>query len=182
MKQNHILLCALLFICASAQAYDESSTVFFDVTGTIDAVSCNVAVLPSDNINLGTIGTQYLKGIPGGNGPYTLVSLQFSGCTDNIASATITFSGDPYDATYTMIYKNKISGESAAGGVGLQLFTSTEGGQTFAPLGNGDAYEFPFIKDADSNTFKMIARLYTPYGDVTGGQFSTTVTFNVSYK
>ncbi|QPK01324.1 fimbrial protein [Enterobacter mori] len=180
MKRNALLSGMLLFISISARAYDANSQVDFSVTGTIEPITCNVAILPSDNVNIGTISSQHLAGIPGGNGPSTVISLQFSGCTSEVTSSTITFSGEPYDGTYAMIYKNNRSGSDAAGGIGLQLFT-TSGNGAFTPLGNGDAYDFQF-DDTETNTFRMLARLYTPYGNVSAGAFSTTVTFNVSYQ
>ena len=49
-----LLVASLLLLSLPALAYEGSSTVNFNVTGTIEAPSCEVAVEPSNSIDLGT--------------------------------------------------------------------------------------------------------------------------------
>ncbi|MFO6063451.1 hypothetical protein, partial [Pseudomonas aeruginosa] len=51
-----------------ALAYEGSSTVNFNVTGTIEAPSCEVAVEPSNSIDLGTVSSQTFSGHAGASG------------------------------------------------------------------------------------------------------------------
>ena len=60
------LLVAILLLSLPALAYEGSSTVNFNVTGTIEAPSCEVAVEPSNSIDLGTVSSQTFSGHAGG--------------------------------------------------------------------------------------------------------------------
>ena len=59
------LLVAILLLSLPALAYEGSSTVNFNVTGTIEAPSCEVAVEPSNSIDLGTVSSQTFSGHAG---------------------------------------------------------------------------------------------------------------------
>ncbi len=100
------LLVAILLLSLPALAYEGSSTVNFNVTGTIEAPSCEVAVEPSNSIDLGTVSS----------------------------------------------------------------------------LGPGDQYLYTFGDDADIHTFNMVARMFSPYGQVRSGMVGFTATFDVAYK
>lgn len=163
---------------ALAWAYDASSTVNFNVTGMIEEPSCEVSVKPSDNIDLGTVSSQHLVGKPGANSSNVPVSLEFNNCSKDTAQVTITFSGAYYDDTYSMIYKNAQTDSSGAKGIGLQLFSLKD----TKSLGPGDQYIYTFSDEARGHVFDMIARMYTPYGQITAGKVFFAATFNVSYK
>ena len=60
-----ILLASLVQLSLPALAYEGSSTVNFAVTGTIEAPSCEVAVEPSNSIDLGTVSSQTFSGNAG---------------------------------------------------------------------------------------------------------------------
>ena len=62
------LLVAILLLSLPALAYEGSSTVNFNVTGTIEAPSCEVAVEPSNSIDLGTVSSQTFSGHAGASG------------------------------------------------------------------------------------------------------------------
>lgn len=172
------MLLALLLLSSSAQAYSDHSSVPFTVQGKIESASCNIAILPSSAINLGTVGRDSLNGAAGTSSAPKQVSLQFSNCDAGLTAAKMTFSGEPYDPSYPMIYKNDYPNSAdAASGVGLQLQSLTDA----ASLGPNDIYEIN-VDDANVSTFSMLARMYAPYGIVSAGKFSATVTFNVTYK
>ncbi|MBA7843875.1 fimbrial protein [Klebsiella sp. RHBSTW-00484] len=175
-----LVLCCItqLFVTSTAWAYDANSTVNFNVTGMIEEPSCEVLVKPSENIDLGTVSYQHMTGKPGANSESVPVQLEFDNCSKDTASVTITFSGAYFDNTYSMIYKNSQTDSSGAKGVGLQLL-SLNGAKS---LGPGDQYTYTFSDEARGHVFDMIARMYTPYGQITAGNVLFTATFNVSYK
>lgn len=168
----------LLSSTMPAWAYDAASTVNFNVTGTIEEPVCEVSIKPSENIDLGTVSYQHLTGKPGANSENIPVYLEFENCSKGTASVTITFSGSYYDSTYSMIYKNAQTDSSGAKGVGLQLFSLKDA----KSLGPGDQYTYTFSDEPGGHVFDMIARMYTPYGQITAGGVIFTSTFNVSYK
>ncbi|MDP1491828.1 fimbrial protein, partial [Klebsiella pneumoniae] len=43
-------------------------------------------------------------------------------------------------------------------------------------------YLYTFGDDADIHTFKMVARMFSPYGQVRSGMVGFTATFDVAYK
>lgn len=174
-----VLCCTIqLFVSAAAWAYDANSTVNFNVTGTIEEPSCEVSIKPSENIDLGTVSYQHMTGKAGANSENVPVYLQFENCAQGTASVTITFSGSGYDSTYSMIYKNAQTDSSGAKGVGLQLFSLKDS----KSLGPGDQYIYTFSDGEGGHTFDMIARMYTPYGQITAGGVIYAATFNVYYK
>lgn len=178
MKSRTLLLITGLLLSGTmpAWAYDATSTVNFNVTGTIEEPVCEVSVKPSNAIDLGTVSYQYLTGKPGATSETTAVSLVFDNCSTGTTSAAITFNGVPFDSTYTAIYENELI--YGAKDVGLQLL-SAEDQKT---LGPNDSYTYVFNDSSSGHTFDMSARMYTPYGHVTAGNVAYTVTFNVSYK
>ena len=88
-----------------ALAYEGSSTVNFNVTGTIEAPSCEVAVEPSNSIDLGTVSSQTFSGHAGASGASVPVKLVFSSCSADASAVTIAFSGTSFDSTHASIYK-----------------------------------------------------------------------------
>lgn len=101
-----ILVASLLLLSLPALAYEGSSTVNFNVTGTIEAPSCEVAVEPSNSIDLGTVSSQTFSGNAGSSGASVPVKLVFSSCSADASAVTIAFSGAKFDNTYTSVYKN----------------------------------------------------------------------------
>ncbi len=173
-----ILLASLVQLSLPALAYEGSSTVNFAVTGTIEAPSCEVAVEPSNSIDLGTVSSQTFSGNAGSNGASVPVKLVFSRCSADASAVTISFSGAKFDSTYASVYKNFRTDSDGASGVGMQLLTLTDQ----QPLGPGDQYLYTFGDSADVHTFNMVARMFSPYGQVTPGIVSFTATFDVAYK
>ncbi|MDU3755402.1 MAG: fimbrial protein [Klebsiella pneumoniae] len=161
------LLVAILLLSLPALAYEGSSTVNFNVTGTIEAPSCEVAVEPSNSIDLGTVSSQTFSGHAGA-----------SGASADASAVTIAFSGTSFDSTHASIYKNFQTGSNGASGVGLQLQSMADQ----QPLGPGDQYLYTFGDDADIHTFNMVARMFSPYGQVRSGMVGFTATFDVAYK
>lgn len=173
-----LALCCItqLFVSSAVWAYDAGSTVNFNVTGNIEEPVCEVAVKPSNTINLGTVSYQRLTGKPGASSETTAVALVFDNCSTGTASVTITFNGVPFDGTYTAIYENELT--YGAKNVGLQLLSADEQ----KTLGPNDSYTYVFSDSPEGHAFNMSARMYTPNGRVTAGNVAYTVTFNVSYK
>lgn len=91
---------------------------------------------------------------------------------------TIAFSGTSFDSTHASIYKNVQTGSNGASGVGLQLMSMAEQ----QPLGPGDQFLYTFGDSADVHTFNMVARMFSPYGQVSPGIVGFTATFDVAYK
>ena len=173
-----ILVASLLLLSLPALAYEGSSTVNFNVTGTIEAPSCEVAVEPSNSIDLGTASSQTFSGNAGSSGASVPVKLVFSSCSADASAVTIAFSGAKFDNTYTSVYKNFRTGSDGASGVGMQLLTLADQ----QPLGPGDQYLYTFGDRADVHIFNMVARMFSPYGQVRPGIVSFTATFDVAYK
>lgn len=173
-----ILVASLLLLSLPALAYEGSSTVNFNVTGTIEAPSCEVAVEPSNSIDLGTASSQTFSGNAGSSGASVPVKLVFSSCSADASAVTIAFSGAKFDNTYTSVYKNFRTGSDGASGVGMQLLTLADQ----QPLGPGDQYLYTFGDRADVHIFNMVARMFSPYGQVKPGIVGFTATFDVAYK
>lgn len=173
-----ILVASLLLLSLPALAYEGSSTVNFNVTGTIEASSCEVAVEPSNSIDLGTVSSQTFSGNAGSSGASVPVKLVFSSCSADASAVTIAFSGAKFDNTYTSVYKNFRTGSDGASGVGMQLLTLADQ----QPLGPGDQYLYTFGDRADVHIFNMVARMFSPYGQVRPGIVGFTATFDVAYK
>ncbi|PJR48405.1 fimbrial protein [Klebsiella sp. H-Nf2] len=173
-----ILVASLLLLSLPALAYDGSSTINFNVTGTIEAPSCEVVVEPSNSIDLGTVSLQTFSGHAGASGANVPVKLVFSSCSADASAVTIAFSGTSFDSTHASVYKNLQTGSNGASGVGLQLM----GMANQQPLGPGDQYLYTFGGRADVHTFNMVARMFSPYGQVSPGIVGFTATFDVAYK
>lgn len=182
-KITSVLTCALVllpgsfFIAPCALAYDESSTLNINVTGSIEEPSCEVAVKPPTTIDLGTVSYQTLTGKAGSHGQSTPVKLEFTNCAAGLTSVTLSFSGSSYDDTYPSIYKSNQTGSNGASGVGMQLLSQTDQ-QT---LGPSERYLYTF-DNTDTHTFNMLARMYSPYGKISAGVVGFTATFDVAYK
>lgn len=172
------VLASLLLLSAPGLAYESNSTVNFKVTGTIEAPSCEVAVEPSNRIDLGTVPYQTFSGKAGSSSASVPVKLLFSNCSAYASAVTITFSGAGFDEAHTSIYKSYMTGNSGASGIGLQLLSMAD--QQL--LGPGNQYLFTFDSEADIHTFTMAARMYSPYGQVSPGIVGFTATFDVAYK
>ena len=99
-----VALVSLLLLSLQALAYEGSSTVNFNVTGTIEAPSCEVAVQPSNSIDLGTVSSQTFSGYAGSSGASVPVKLVFSCCSADESAVTIAFSGAKIHDTYTSVY------------------------------------------------------------------------------
>lgn len=173
-----IILASLLLLSLPARAYEGSSTINFNVTGTIEAPSCEVAVEPSNSIDLGTVSSQTFSGHAGASGASVPVKLVFTHCSADASAVTIAFSGTSFDSTHASIYKNVQTGSNGASGVGLQLLSMSDQ----QPLGPGDQYLYTLVNETDVHTFDMVARMYAPYGQVSPGIVGFTATFDVAYK
>jgi type 1 fimbria pilin len=173
-----ILVASLLLLSLPALAYEGSSTVNFNVTGTIEAPSCEVAVEPSNSIDLGTVSSQTFSGNAGSSGASVPVKLVFSSCSADASAVTIAFSGAKFDNTHASVYKNfrQAATGPAASVCNFSLMADQQ------PLGPGDQYLYTFGDDADVHTFNMVARMFSPYGQVRPGIVGFTATFDVAYK
>lgn len=168
---------AILLLSLPALAYEGSSTVNFNVTGTIEAPSCEVAVEPSNSIDLGTVSSQTFSGHAGASGASVPVKLVFSSCSADASAVTIAFSGTSFDSTHASIYKNFQTGSNGASGVGLQLQSMADQ----QPLAPATSISIPLGTMRISIPliwwhvcFRLMA--------VRSGMVGFTATFDVAYK
>ncbi|WP_157953009.1 fimbrial protein [Limnobaculum parvum] len=170
------LCMALLGIGFNAVAYNASDTVPINVTGAIYASSCTVT-FPGD-IDLGTYYRQNIS-VAGAHTPEVMVTVNLTGCSPFISKATASFSGTPYaeDTGFgAYLYANNIA--DGAHDLGLQLFNN----DLTVSLGNNTSYMVNIDGTTQSASLVMAARLYTPHGTPTAGDFSATVTINFTYN
>jgi outer membrane usher protein len=103
------------------------------------------------------------------------VSLVFDNCSTGTASVTITFSGTPFDSTYTSIYENELI--YGAKSVGLQLLSANEQ----KTLGPNDSYTYVSVIALKGIPLIWRQNVYAEWAH-NGGNVAYTVTFNVAYK
>ncbi|EOI3488693.1 fimbrial protein SthD [Cronobacter sakazakii] len=170
------LLISNALIPVPGLAAGSQDTINFSVTGTIIRPSCNIEA-PSV-VKLGTFNRQDLS-IAGANSASIPVLVKLTGCTAGLSEATAQFSGQPYDngAMGTAIYANQA--ENGAGDLGLQLINFD--GKPLVNLANGVSYSVPIKADTHSGMLSLIARMYSPLGKPTDGDFSSSVTINFIY-
>ncbi|WP_168189641.1 fimbrial protein [Limnobaculum zhutongyuii] len=170
------LFLGLMGMVFNAAAYNDSDSVPFNVTGSIYASSCTVT-FPGD-INLGTYYRQNIS-VAGANTSDIPVAVSLTDCSPFISKATASFSGTAYteDAGYgSTLYANSIVG--GAQDLGLQLFNS----DPMVSLGNNANYVINIDPSTKSASLNMTARMYTPHGSPTAGDFSAAVTINFTYQ
>lgn len=166
-----------LFTPGKLLAFDASSVVQVQVTGTIIATSCQVDV--PQEVNLGEVSRQDIS-VPGGNSGTMVVTLKLSQCSPQLTQATVSFTGSPY--TDDPAYANAIYASQTTDGakdIGLQLFNID--GKALVNLANGVSYNFPIQADTHTGLLSIGARMYTPHGAPTAGDFKSAVTVNFTY-
>ncbi|WP_336219652.1 fimbrial protein [Citrobacter amalonaticus] len=173
---------ALMALCVIPSgkllAFDASSVVQVQVTGTIIASSCQVEV--PQEVSLGQISRQDLS-VPGGNSSTMVVALKLSQCSPQLTRATVSFTGMPYtdDPAYAnAIYANEMA--DGAKDIGLQLFNID--GKALVNLANGVSYSFPVQTETHAGLLSIGARMYSPHGTPTAGDFKSAVTVNFTYQ
>lgn len=171
------LLVAILLLSLPALAYEGSSTVNFNVTGTIEAPSCEVAVEPSNSIDLGTVSSQTFSGHAGASGASVPVKLVFSSCSADASAVTIAFSGTSFDSTHASIYKTS----RLAATVPAASVCSCRAWPTSSPLAPATSISIPLGTMRISIPliwwhvcFRLMA--------VRSGMVGFTATFDVAYK
>lgn len=172
------LLAVGVFTSGKLLAFDASSVIQVQITGTIIATSCTVDV--PQEVNLGQISRQDLS-VPGGNSGTMVVALKLSQCSPQLTQATVSFTGVPYtdDPAYaSAIYANEMT--DGAKDIGLQLFNID--GKTLVNLANGVSYSFPVQTETHAGLLSIGARMYSPHGTPTAGDFKSAVTVNFTYQ
>lgn len=172
------LACFAILMSGSLFAYGSSDSIQVQVRGTIIATSCQVDI--PQEVNLGQISRQDLS-VPGGNSSTMVVLLKLSQCSPQVSQATVSFTGSPYTADSafsTAIYANDVSG--GASDIGLQLFNLD--GNELVNLANGVSYTFPVQTETHSAILSLGARMYSPHGTPTAGDFKSAVTVNFTYQ
>lgn len=170
--------CFAILLSASLLAYGSSDSIHVQIRGTIFATSCQVDI-PQD-VNLGQISRQDLS-VPGGNSSTMVVLLKLSQCSPEVSQATVSFTGSPYTADpafSSAIYANEASG--GATDIGLQLFNLD--GNALVNLANGVNYSFPVQTTTHAGVLSIGARMYSPHGTPTAGDFKAAVTVNFTYQ
>ncbi|MNB93186.1 S-fimbrial adhesin protein SfaS precursor [compost metagenome] len=175
-KWNSSVLALLLFAHAAA-AYNDQDVVNFSVSGNITQSICSVTV--PGRVDLGVYARQDLAfaGAHSANIPFTI---NLTGCTQGLTRATVTFTGMPYDdgSWGSVIYANQA--DAGAQGIGLQIYNAD--GASPVNLANGVSYTFPVDAQTAGGNLTLIARLYSPEGKSTAGEFSSAVTLNFIYN
>ncbi|WP_064558764.1 fimbrial protein [Buttiauxella brennerae] len=170
--------CGLILSGNNAFAFDDHSDLTVNITGAIVAPVCSVTI--DNKITLGTWAKDSLS-TAGATTETVPVDIVISKCPNSITEATATFSGTAYSADPSfsdVLYAN--SAAKGASDVGLQLYNMD--GKDVINLANETTYSFPVDSEAGTATFKMGARLYTPHGSPTAGDFEATITVDVTYK
>lgn len=172
------LVIASIMAAGYTWAYNSTDTIQISVTGQIVSPVCQVDV--KQNVELGDVARQDIY-IPGANSATTLVMLNLSQCGPQLTQATATFTGNPYTADPAFgsaIYANEIS--SGAQDVGLQLFNLD--GKALVNLANGVTYSIPINSEKSTASLPIGARMYTPHGTPTAGEFQASVTISFTYQ
>lgn len=168
---------ALLLFSSTASAYNNQDVVNFSVSGTIYQAVCTITV--PTRVDLGVYARKDLAfaGAHSANMPFTI---NLTACSQGLTHATVTFSGTPYnDGNWgSVIYANQA--EEGAKGVGLQLYNADSGSPV--NLANGASYTFPVDGQTGSGQVTLFARLYSPEGKSTAGEFHSAVTLNFTYN
>lgn len=166
-----------LLFAHTASAFNSQDVVNFSVSGNIIQPLCTVSVPP--RVDLGVYSRQALS-VAGANSANIPLTLSLSGCSRGLTQAVVTFSGTPYDDGLwgTAIYANQL--EEGAKGLGLQLYN--DDGNALVNLANGASYRFPVDAQTASGSLNLIARMYSPEGKTTAGDFQTAITLNFSYN
>lgn len=170
-------LLAMMVFLPQAQAFNSEDNIAFSVTGNIINGSCNVEAPTAIKLGMAYRGDLAVAGANSVNVPFTLT---LTDCAPGLSEATAIFSGTPYnDPAYKdAIYANDVA--NGAQGLGLQIFNYD--GRPLVNLANGVSYVFPVDSQTNSSQLRLIARMYSPYGTTTSGDFSSTVTINFTYK
>lgn len=177
MMKRFMLLVSLILSCP-ALAYNTSDTIQVQVTGQIITAACEVAL--DSMVSLGQIARQDLS-VPGGNSAPTQFFVKLFQCSPELTKVTIAFSGTPYtaDPAYSQaIYANELA--NGAQDVGLQLLNLD--GNALVNLANGVTYTMPLNTETGRKVLSFMARMYTPHGAPTPGNFKSAVTLNFTYE
>lgn len=171
-------LAAYVLLPCSARAYNANDTIQVQVSGQIIASTCEVQV--NDTVNLGEVARRDIS-VAGANSGTVLVTFSLSQCSPQLTQATAAFSGTPYSADPA--YANAIYANDIATGttdVGLQLFNLD--GKTQVNLANGVRYSIPVNSQTATASLPIGARMYTPHGTPTAGDFKSSVTVSFIYQ
>lgn len=177
MMKRYTPLLGLILSCQT-MAYNTSDTIQVQVTGQIITAVCEVGL--DNTVSLGQVARQDLS-VPGGNSAPTAFVVKLFQCSPELSKVTITFSGTPYTADPAfsqVIYANELA--DGAQDVGLQILNMD--GNSFINLANGVDYTMPLDTETHSKMLYFIARMYTPHGTPTSGNFKSAVTLSFTYQ
>ncbi|ECE5059265.1 fimbrial protein SthD [Salmonella enterica] len=158
-------------------AYNTADAVDINVTGLIYADPCTVTV--PDTLSLG----QYARAdiaVAGGNTATIPFNIKMTNCPVTTTKATILFNGVPYPGP---IYASAIYANSAANpaqDLGLQLFNLD--GKSLVNLANNVTYTVDVNINTHEANLPVAARMYTPHGKVTAGDFTSVVTITIAWQ
>jgi type 1 fimbria pilin len=172
------LCCPLLLIGFFASAINSpTSSVTFQVTGEIVARPCNIS-WPARNFDLGAWSSPILNAMGTyANSQTRQQTIQFSGCPAETRTASIIVTGPPDTTLPDTIFANTAASNKSED-VGLQLFYLN--GQTPIAMGNNTHIDVPL--GASQTTFNYFARIITLHGKTTPGNFTSTITMNVTWQ
>lgn len=172
MRFSHVMyfLLGSSLICPLAVQADDSSMT---MKGTVLAVPCTV---DTDTVNktveLGQGRASEMK-TAGAGGEWTDFELLLTKCPAATVGATVTFSGTPDDDDATA-FKNSAD----ATGIALRL-ASRDRATTYQ---NESTMTQTIDTAAHTATFPLSARMFSPKGNPTSGQFAAAVNVSFTYQ
>ncbi|HGH4663329.1 TPA: fimbrial protein [Enterobacter kobei] len=162
------LACLVFALCSSAQA----TTI--DLSGTVVASACTVdAGSKNQTVRFDQARAVNFSRV-GATGEWQDFSLTLSSCPSSTTRVQATLTGDSDSDDQTKFANS--SGDAT--GMAMQIMTRDHLTE-ISPAGS-------ITVDVDRTThnaqFPLAARLYTPTGTVTAGEFNTTVQFTFTYQ
>lgn len=175
---NKGLIAVLAFSVFFIEASRAADTTI-SVSGKVVAASCTVSseLQSGQEVDLGTVGrTHFLHANDAGN--WQNFSLKLADCAASTSKATVTFTGTP-DGTDSTLFANTESTETAATNMAVQIAKESDHS---AVLSNASTMTIDIDSSSQTATFPLAARLYTPTGNVSPGNVSSSVVVNFTYQ
>lgn len=165
MKYIFISILFFLALMTHANATD------INISGKVVASSCTVDVnTVSRSIELPKVKMRSLD-TAGSAGDWVDFAIEVNECPVYLTETTVKFSGVP-DVDDATAYKNTGTSKYTA----LQLAART------TIYGNGSSMRNPINASTHKSIFSLSARIYSPKGNATAGNFSSAVNLTFEYQ
>ena len=161
------LACLVFALCSSAQA----TTI--DLSGTVVASACTVdAGSKNQTVRFDQARAVNFSRV-GATGEWQDFSLTLSSCPSSTTRVKATLTGDSDSDDQTKFANS--SGDAT--GMAMQIMTRDH----LTEISPGAVYQVS-IDSSHNVVFPLSARMYTPTGQVTAGEFRTTVQLTFTYQ